>query len=584
MIFDPLYNVRPIKNLKDMVEQSVSLYPDNNAFLLKIDDNNYTGVKYSQFSSDIDALGTALTSLGLKGKYIAVIGENRYEWCVTYLSTVNGVGVIVPLDKELPLTEIENLLIRSEASAVIFSNKLDKEMKMIAATLPSIKYFIRMDYKESKNNHQKDLFENTDGKFLSYSKLISKGKELLLSGDRCFIDAEIDSEKLSILLFTSGTTDLAKGVMLSHKNICADIMAVCESLFICSSDSSLSILPIHHTYECTAGFLVMIYNGCTVSFNEGLKHIAKNLKETSPTILFLVPLILENMYKKIWEQASKKKGMKAKLKVALFISNILYNFLGIDIRKKLFKQVHDNIGGRVRLIISGAAAIDPKVLAGFRAMGINLLQGYGLTECAPIVTVNREKAFRNSSIGQPLPGVEVKLVDINSDGIGELAVKGNNVMLGYFENKLATEKVLKDGWFFTGDLGHMDDSGFFYITGRKKNVIVTKNGKNIFPEEVEAYLNKSPYIQESLVWGRYDEESGETYVNAQIVPYIESIKEKLKLENPSYEDILKIISLEIKSANRIMPLYKRIRDFSIRENEFEKTTTKKIKRYVEKIS
>ena len=571
MTSEPRYSVRPIRNLKDMLAQSVRLYGENNAFLLKDDNNNYRGVKYKEYNSDIEGLGTALINLGLKGKYIAVIGENRYEWTVSYLAVVNGTGVVVPLDKDLPLQELQNLLERSGASAVIFSGKLENELRKVQASVPSVKYFINMDSEED------------DGSFLSYRRLIEKGKQLVQAGDTSFIDAEIDDEAMSILLFTSGTTDLAKGVMLSHKNICSNIMAVCSSLYIDDKDSALSILPLHHTYECTCGFLVMIYNGCTISFIEGLRHIVKNMQETKPSIIMAVPLILEGMYKKIWDKVSKNPVHKYKLKAAVAISDFLYHVLKIDIRKKLFKQIHDNFGGRLRLVISGAAAIDPKALKGLRSFGLNVLQGYGLTECSPIVTVNREEAHVNSSIGLPLPGVEVQLADIGPDGVGELIVKGDNVMLGYFKNEAATQKVMKDGWFYTGDLGRLDEKGFFYITGRKKNVIVTKNGKNIFPEEVETYLNRSPYIQESLVWGKYDQITGETFVNAQIYPDIEAIKQKLKTNEVSQEDIHRIISAEIKAVNHSMPLYKHVRGFTIRENEFAKTTTKKIKRYAEKV-
>lgn len=570
MIHRPLYNVRPIKDLKDMIEQSGKLFADKNAFLVKTKDDAYRGIKYSEFKSDIEALGTAFLDMGLKNKFIAVIGENRYEWCVTYLATVCGTGVIVPLDKELPVNEIQNLLFRSGASAIVFSGKLSNEIKTVAANVSTVKYFINMDAEEN------------DQQYMSFRKLLEKGKKLIASGNRSFLDAQVDPEVMNILLFTSGTTDHAKGVMLSHKNICFDIMAVCSSLYIDSNDSVLSILPLHHTYECTAGFLVMVYNGCTISFNEGLKHISKNLKETKPSILILVPLILENMYKKIWEQASKQRGLKTRLKIAIFISNILYGMFKIDLRKKLFKAIHENIGGRVRLIISGAAAIDPAVSKGFRAMGIKVVQGYGLTECSPIVTVNREYNFRDDSIGQPLPGVQVKIENPDSDGIGELVVKGDNVMLGYFENQLATEKVLKDGWLYTGDLGKVYKDDFFVITGRKKNVIVTKNGKNIFPEEVEAYLNKSPYILESLVYGKNSEHGDETLVCAQIVPDFDAIKYKFKMEVVPPEELHKLIGAEVKAINRSMPLYKHVREFTIRENEFLKTTTRKIKRYLEK--
>ena len=571
MTASPIYPVRPVTDLKDMLEQSSRLFAEKDAFWVKSSNESYSGIKYREFKNDVDALGTAFHSLGLKGAFIAVIGENRYEWCLTYFATVTGTGITVPLDKELPVAEVENLLIRSKARAVIFSGKHEKEMRQIAATTSNVEYYINMDASLD------------DQGFMSFGKLLDKGRELLENGDRSFIDAQINAEELSILLFTSGTTDLAKGVMLSHKNICWDIMAVSSIIYIDPNDTILSILPIHHTYECTCGFLLMIYSGCRISFNEGLKHIGKNLKEISPTLLLAVPLILEGMYKKIWEQAAKKKGMTTKLKIALFISGVLFDTFKIDIRKKLFHQVHENIGGKMRLVISGAAAIEPKVSKGFRALGIHVLQGYGLTECSPIVTANMEKNFRDDSIGLLLPEMEARIDNPNSDGIGELVVKGGNVMLGYFGNTLATEKVLKDGWFNTGDLCRMDASGFYYITGRKKNVIVTKNGKNIYPEEVEAYLNKSDFIQESLVWGKLDEESEETFVYAQIVPAMDLIKEKLGKQDISQDELFKAIDMEVKAVNKNMPLYKRIRRFTIREEEFAKTSTKKIMRYVEKI-
>ena len=568
---NPIYKVRDIASLKDMLDQSSRLFGERDAFWLKTNDESYKGIKYKAFKNDVDALGTAFISLDLKGAFIAVIGENRYEWCMTYLATVNGTGIIVPLDRELPIPELENLLVRSKASAVIFSGKHEKEMRKISSSISSVKYYINMDAAQEEQG------------FLSFRQLLAKGAELLNSGDRSFLDAEINPVELRILLFTSGTTDLAKGVMLSHKNICQVITSVCSVLYIDHNDSVLSILPLHHTYECTCGFLLMLYNGCRISFTEGLKHIGKNLKETGPSILLAVPLILEGMYKKIWEQAAKQRGMTLKLKAALIISGILYDAFRIDIRRKLFHQVHENIGGRMRLVISGAAAIEPKVSRGFRALGIKVLQGYGLTECAPIVTVNQEENFRDNSIGLLLPGMEAMIENPNSDGIGELIVKGENVMLGYFENRLATEKVLKDGWFHTGDLCRTDAPGFYYITGRKKNVIVTKNGKNIYPEEVEAYLNNSAYILESLVWGKHDEESEETFVYAQIVPDLDSISEKLGTEALSKDEIFKIIDAEVKAVNKNMPLYKRIRRFTIREEEFAKTSTRKIKRYVENI-
>lgn len=568
---EPIYQLRKVKDLKDMMVQSTNLFGSRNAFLIKGKNGEYYAKTYKELKNDIDALGTALIDMGLKDKKIAILSQNRAEWCTTYLTVTGGVGVVVPLDRELPYNEVENLTSRAGVDAIVFSSKHRSDMLKLSRT-SDIKYFIDMD-----------LDADDDNKFLSLPKLIEKGESLLANGDRRYLDAEIDENKMAALIFTSGTTDLAKGVMLSSKNIVSDVISVCSMLYLDETDSGLSILPLHHTYECTANFLVMMYNGCCFSFNEGLKYIVQNLQETRPTILMLVPLILENMHKKIIKQASKNMLSKIKLNVALEISNFLYYFLKIDIRKKIFKQVHNIFGGRVRLVISGAAAINPDVSNDLCAMGVRIVQGYGLTECAPIVSVNNDRGFRHDSAGKALAGIDIEVEDIGEDGIGEFVVTGDNVMLGYYENPAATSKVLKNGRLYTGDLGYIDEEGYIYITGRKKNVIVTKNGKNIFPEEVEAYLAKCPYVKESLVWGRFDEESGETEVNAQVVVDIDEIKEKLRLNIISNDEVYKLIQAEIKEINKQMPMYKRIKDFTIREEEFAKTTTKKIKRYVENI-
>lgn len=568
---EPIYQLRKVKDLKDMMVQSTNLFGSRNAFLIKGQNGEYYAKTYKELKYDIDALGTALIDMGLKDKKIAILSQNKAEWCTTYLTVTGGVGVVVPLDRELPYNEVENLTSRAGVNAIVFSSKHRSDMLKLSGT-SDIKYFIDMD-----------LDADDDNNFLSFANMIEKGKTLLANGDRRYLDAEIDENKMTALIFTSGTTDLAKGVMLSSKNIVSDVISVCSMLYLDETDSGLSILPLHHTYECTANFLVMMYNGCCFSFNEGLKYIVQNLQETKPTILMLVPLILENMHKKIIKQASKNFLSKLKLNVALEISNFLYYFLKIDIRKKIFKQVHNIFGGRVRLVISGAAAINPDVSNDLCAMGVRIVQGYGLTECAPIVSVNNDRGFRHDSAGKALAGIDIGVENVGEDGIGEFVVTGDNVMLGYYENPAATSKVLKNGRLYTGDLGYIDEEGYLYITGRKKNVIVTKNGKNIFPEEVEAYLAKCPYVKESLVWGRFDEESGETEVNAQVVVDIDEIKEKLRLNIISNEEIYKLIQAEIKEINKQMPMYKRIKDFTIREEEFAKTTTKKIKRYVENI-
>lgn len=568
---EPIHQTREIKDLRDMLVQSANLFGSRNAFLIKGKNGEYYGKTYQELKNEIDAFGTALINMGMKDKKIAILSQNRAEWCTTYLTVTGGVGVVVPLDRELPFNEVENLISRAGVNAIVFSSKHRSDMLKLSKA-SNISYFIDMD-----------LDTDDDNNFLSFTGLIDRGKALMEAGDRSYLDAEIDENKMAALIFTSGTTDLAKGVMLSSKNIVSDVRAVCSMLYLDENDSSLSILPLHHTYECTANFLVMMYNGCCFSFNEGLKYIVQNLQETKPTILMLVPLILENMHKKIVKQAAKNFFSKMKLNLALEISNFLYYFLKIDIRRKIFKQVHNIFGGRVRLVISGAAAVNPDVSNDLCAMGIRIVQGYGLTECSPIVAVNNDGGFRHDSAGKALAGIEIEVENVGEDGIGEFVVKGDNVMLGYYENPSATGKVLKNGRLYTGDLGYIDEEGYIFITGRKKNVIVTKNGKNIFPEEVEAYLAKCPFVKESLVWGRFDEDSGETEVNAQIVTDIDEIKEKLRLNIISEDEVYRLIQAEIKEINKQMPMYKRIKDFTIREEEFAKTTTKKIKRYVENI-
>jgi long-chain acyl-CoA synthetase len=508
-------------------------------------------------------------SLGLSGKRIALISETRYEWVTSYLSTVNGVGVTVPLDKELPADEIRSLFTRSESTAVIFSNGTKEKVLAAAQGVESLKMLINMDDEEP------------DSQILSFSTLMKKGHELVGAGDRSFLDAEIDVEAMSMLLFTSGTTEQSKAVMLSHHNVAANLMAMCSMLYIGPDDVFLSILPIHHTYECTCGFLCQMYRGTTVAFCEGLRHIQKNLKECHATVMLGVPLIFEAMYKRIWDQVAKNPDTLKKLKFAIKLNNFLKVFK-VDLSKKLFAALHDNFGGKLRLFISGAAGIDPTIAKGYRDLGINLVQGYGLTECAPIAALNRDVDFKDDAAGLPLPGLSMEIVDKNSDGIGEVRVKGPNVMLGYYENEEATKEVLKDGWFYTGDLGFMDEDGFVHLTGRKKNVIVTKNGKNIFPEEIETMLNRSPYVLESMVVGKESKDAGELTVHAVIVPNQENVAAELG-ENAPEEKVQSLFDKVVKEVNHQLILYKYIKSFTLRENEFAKTTTKKVKRYMEHV-
>ncbi len=564
----PLYDVRKIRDLRDMLDQSAKLYADKAAFLVKpIKGGDYAPVTYTQFQADVRALGTAFLSLGLKGGRIAVIGENRYEWCVAYLAAVNGIAVVVPLDKELPAAEIQNLLLRSKADAVVFAGSRKEDVLAVRAALPDLRLLVGMDEPEDR-----------DG-VLSYPKLIAQGGKDFAAGNRAVLDLPIDVETMSALLFTSGTTSDAKAVMLSQKNLCINLQAMCSMLYI-NDDVFLSVLPMHHTYECTCGFLCQIYRGNTVAFCEGLRHIAKNLKESQATKMLVVPLMLESMLKKIWQGASADPEKLKKLKTGLRISNFLRIF-GIDLRRKLFKPVLDTFGGKLALFISGGAPIDPKVMKGLRDFGFQCLQGYGLTECAPILALNRDVAFKDESAGLPLPGVEIRIDEPDGKGIGEICGRGPNVFLGYYENEEATKEALVDGWFHTGDLGYLDKDGFVIITGRKKNVIVTKNGKKIFPEEVESLLGRSPYILESLVYGLEDAD-GETTVAAEIFPDFDKLKEDNGGQAPDEAAVRATLAEEVKKVNHMLVKYKAIRRFEVRSEEFVKTTTKKIKRYLVK--
>jgi long-chain acyl-CoA synthetase len=557
-----LYTHRPIRDLKDMINSSADLYKDKTAFLVKhIPGGEYIPIKFSQLKEDIDSLGTALMDIGLTGKKIAVIGENRYEWVVSYFAVTNGTGVIVPLDRELPTQEIHNLLKRANVSAIIYSSKVKMVVEEAVQGLENIEYIINMDTVEH------------EGTKLSFTKLIQTGQRLLLEQKRFFIDKEIDPEVMCSLLFTSGTTGMAKGVMLSHKNIVSNVMSMSKYVDV-TGFTGLSVLPMHHTYEMTCHVCTALYQGCGIAICEGLRYIVKNMAESKASVMLGVPLLFESMHKKVWKKAEESRKAK-KMRKAVQLSKSLGR-LNLKSTKKLFKAVHQAMGGNMKLLISGAAAIDPVTVEDFNAMGFTMIQGYGMTECAPIITVNKDRYHKPASVGLPLPGTEVMIIHQDENGVGEIICRSDSVMLGYYDDPEETEKVLIDGWLHTGDYGYMDKDGFLYISGRKKNVIVTKNGKNIFPEEVEYYLHKSDYIQEAIVWG-VENNGGDIVVYAEIFP------DFLLIENEygklSEEALNRLIKSEIDKINENMPLYKRVKRFGIRETEFEKTTTKKIKRH-----
>ncbi len=547
----PLYEVAKIRDLKDMLNQSVEKFGPKAAFLSKVN-GKYEPISYNQFGADVQAMGTALLHRGFGGKRISVIGENRYEWDVTYMAVVNGVGVIVPMDKELPEKEVLQLIETAEVDAIMYAPKNEKVVQNAPV--------------EAKFNMETD-----------FETLLEEGRKLLAEGDRSYLDIEIDPEEMRILLFTSGTTSTAKAVMLCHRNIAENLMGMCAMTFIGPDDVFLSVLPIHHTYECTCGFLCQIYRGTTVAYSDGLRYITKNLAECKATMMLGVPLLLETMYNKVWKQA-EKSGRAKKLRMGIKISRALLK-LGIDKRRELFKDIHAALGGNLRMLIAGAAAIDPKVAEGLRDFGIEAIQGYGLTECAPIAALNRDCNYRDAAAGLPLPGVDIRIDNPDENGIGEIVIRGKNVMLGYYNNPVATAEVLRDGWFYSGDYGYIDKDGFVYITGRKKNVIVTKNGKNIFPEEIETYLNREPIVAESMVYG-VEMPDGDTKVAVQVLPDFEEAKNILG-ENYTKEQLRKAVEEAVQNVNNSLQGYKRVSDVIVREEDFEKTTTKKIKRHIE---
>lgn len=562
-------DIRPIIDLKQMIESSVELYGDNIAFHVKDKAGEpYRGISYKEAKADMDALGTALISLGLKGKSISIIGDNRYEWAISYLATVCGTGIVVPLDKELGATELEQLIKEAEVECIIYTKKYEtifQEMKARGET--NLKFLINMDA------------ESSDENILAWREITDAGKVLIENGNSEFLDARIERDTMSIILFTSGTTGIAKGVMLSHGNIVEDLMASPTLLEVLPTDVFFSVLPIHHTYECTCGFLMPLYRGASVAYCEGLKHIVKNLSEARPTIFLGVPLIFESLYKKIWQNA-KKSGKANTLKKVIAI-NKKTKKIGIDLAPIFFKQIHALFGGRMKVLICGGAAIDPNVLQGIRDFGVNAVQGYGLTECAPICALNPDKYPKNDAAGYAPPGFELKIHNPDPEtGIGEICARGGNIMLGYYKNPEASAEVLRDGWFHTGDLGYMDGDNFVHITGRIKNVIITKNGKNVYPEEIENYLGRIPYVQESLVWGKDSEETGETLIFASIRADYEEVKDALG-ESYTDEEVAALIWKEIDVLNRQLPFFQRIRKIDIRKEEFEKTTGKKIKRFVD---
>lgn len=557
---------RPLTDLKHMIESSTEMYPDNVAFYQKFSRKEpYTAITYKEMLERVNGLGTALINAGMKDKRIGVIGPNCSQWAISYLAAVCGTGVVVPLDKELNEKELAQLCAQAEISCIFCDKKHVETFKNIAAGEDSIiKLIINMDAHED------------DGEILSWWKMVETGKELVAGGDRRFLDAQIDKDEMSVILFTSGTTGISKGVMLSHFNIITNLITAPTAFYLDDKDVFFSVLPIHHTYECTCGFLMPLCYGASAAYCEGLRYITENLAETRPTIFLGVPLLFETLYSKIWKNV-RKQGKEKLLKNVLKVNRVTKK-VGLDLGNIFLKDIRAVFGGRMRCCICGGAAINPDILNGIRDFGINALQGYGLTECAPLGALNPDSAPKADSIGIAFPGGGIRIDNPDEDGIGEICLSGSNIMLGYYNMPEATAEVIKDGWYYTGDLGYMDEEGFAYITGRKKNVIITKNGKNVFPEELEYYLSNIPFIQESFVFGQESSDGKDTVIVASVKMDEEELEEIL---GKDYDPELakKMLVDEVDKINADSPMFKKIRKIIVRKTDFVKNTSKKIIRF-----
>ena len=554
-----------VDNFREFLEHTTNKFSDKIAFSYKKDvtskNPEYIHVTYKKHYEDVKAFSTKLLSMGLEGKRVAIISHNQYQWPVSYMAINTGNMVCVPLDYLLPENEIENLLLRSDAEAIIFDGKFLEIFKNIKKkNTTKLKYYINMNQEE----HSEDI--------LSFWKLLEEGYSLRENGDTSYDNIKIDSDKMSILLFTSGTTDISKAVMLSQRNICSNVSAMTTLIKYEEGDSVLSFLPLHHTFECTATYLFCNFIGFNICYCDGLKHIAKNLVEYKISGMVCVPAVLDVMYRQIWKTIKQKK-LVIPVKIMMAISNFLL-FFHIDVRRKLFKSILEPLGGRLRTIIYGSASADTKVIKFFNSIGVRMIQGYGLTETSHVISCESDKYQKPGSAGRPLFCEDVQIVDKDENGIGEITVKGPNVMLGYYQNEEKTKEVLKDGYFHTGDLGYIDKDGFLFVTGRIKDMIVLKNGKKIFPQELEILLNDSPLIVESFV---YLSPTETDKLCTKLVYNVDNDELKGKTE----EEIYEILKQEVKKVNTQTPTYKNIRGITITRNPLIKTTTQKIKRHEE---
>ncbi len=567
------YEGTSFNTVKEIFINSSKEYADRTFLLEKFNPKgDWTEITYNQFKNEVIGLGTALTrKLNLKDTRIVIIGENTHHWYVSYMTMLCGAGIAVPVDKELPENEIENVIKRAKASAVIFSTKKADVIKKVSENLPDVKYFIQM-------NSDQEI----DGRFVGLDYLIEEGKALVNGGDNSFMSIEIDPDEFKVLIFTSGTTSNAKGVMLCNRNLAQNVNAATAYVKLTPDDRLMSILPLHHTYESSIGFLLPFGIGASISVCQGLKHIVSDLQETKPTALLTVPLLVESLYRKI--NANIKKSKKDGLVNSMIHVTNALKVVGVDIKRKVFNEIYENLGGRLRIIVSAAAPIDAKIGKWVEDIGILFLQGYGLTETAPIAALTPDFEPKVGSAGKAVVGAKLRIDHPNENGEGEVLICSKTLMLGYYEDEEATKEAIfeenGERWFHSGDIGYMDNEGFLYITGRSKNVIVTQNGKNIYPEEIELMLSKHPEIKECMVYGKEVEGEKELIITAKVIPNYEVIEENYG-KDLSEEEIYKIIWDKVKEVNKELTSYKAIKKLEIKHDDFVKTTTMKIKRYEE---
>ncbi|MBO5663607.1 MAG: AMP-binding protein [Bacteroidales bacterium] len=566
----PIYQTTFIDDMRALVEEAAQNFGESTAISYKDNpwDKEVKKVSFSQWRNDVRDLGTALVSYGLREEKIAIVGENSYGWCCAFFGAMAIGSVTVPVDKELPLDDIDGIISTTACKAVFFGKTSESKIKEILANggLKSVELLISI---APESKIEADLLGEKSLK--SISEVEAAGAALYAQGDNSYYDYKIDVNKLASIVFTSGTTGKGKGVMLSQANICLDMTLGMYNFDI--TRKTLHVLPPHHTFGSTVNYVGHLSQGCEVYISSGLKYVSDEIKEQQPTHLILVPAFLEVMNRKIW--ATARKGKKETLlKVMMKVSDLLRK-VGIDVRRKLFGSVLSAFGGKLELIISGGAKLDEDIIRTFDSLGITILNGYGITECAPLISANRNKYRKAGSVGTPILACRVKIDNPDENGEGEICVKGPNVMLGYYNNPEATAEVFdKDGFFHTGDYGKLDEEGWIYITGRKKNLIILSNGKNVYPEEIEADLQKVEGVSEVVVYaGESRLQKDKITIVAEIFPDADLLADK------GISNAQEYFETQVKLLNAKMPSYKAVKHVKLRDCEFQKNTSRKITRF-----